>query len=138
MPGSHSTALRALLGIDRHAFSRLIGVDTRTMARWDDGISAPEGAGGIVLGVFVQQVEDEGPDGPLARQMRRLALTDEGLGSLLRGLLANRAPRLNAWGRSCTACDSCGEPDGPARLTDCGHDGCSWCGPDGLRRRARG
>ena len=35
----------------------------------------------------------------------------------------------NRWGRHCDACLECGAPDGPARLTDCGHDGCSYCGP---------
>jgi hypothetical protein len=34
----------------------------------------------------------------------------------------------NRWGRHCDACLACGAPDGPARLTDCGHDGCSHCG----------
>lgn len=34
----------------------------------------------------------------------------------------------NRWGRHCDACLECGVPDGPAGLTDCGHDGCSHCG----------
>lgn len=35
----------------------------------------------------------------------------------------------NPWGRHCDACRACGAPDGPARLTNCGHAGCSYCGP---------
>ena len=40
----------------------------------------------------------------------------------------------NPWGRHCDACRRCGAPDGPARLTDCGHAGCSFCGLPRERR----
>lgn len=41
------------------------------------------------------------------------------------------APALQASEQSlaeCPECDDCGVPDGPARLTRCGHVGCKRCG----------
>lgn len=43
------TALRDRLGVDRPTFARIVGVDTRTVFRWEAGDVTPSGAAEAVI-----------------------------------------------------------------------------------------
>jgi branched-subunit amino acid ABC-type transport system permease component len=51
------TALRERLGVDRPRFARIVGVDTRTVFRWEAGEVQPSGAAGAVLTGLRQKLE---------------------------------------------------------------------------------
>lgn len=43
------TVLRERLGVDRPTFARIVGVDTRTVFRWEAGEVTPSGAAEAIL-----------------------------------------------------------------------------------------
>ncbi len=86
-----SRTLRVALGLDLPSFARMIGVDLRSATRWELGETSPTGAAEVLLAVLWQQVEAEGPGGKTVRRIQRHAAVGEGLGALLRGLLAGRS-----------------------------------------------
>lgn len=48
---TQAAAVRSKLGLSQSAFSRLLGVSTRTVQDWEQGRRAPNGAAQTLLGV---------------------------------------------------------------------------------------
>lgn len=62
MTANEVRALRGRLGMDPQGFARLVGVDLRTVQRWESGKVQPSGAAeAVILGVREKLEKD--PDG---------------------------------------------------------------------------
>lgn len=78
-------SFRTILGLSRVGFSQLIGVDTRTVVRWEMGEVAPTGAAAaVLLGLTTALANDEGDT---VRTLLRQAASIGGLAYLLITLL---------------------------------------------------
>ncbi len=75
-------ALRGALGLDRSAFARIVGVDTRSVYRWEMGEVQASGAALAVLRGFAEVMKGSG--GPALRaRVERVAGLGCGLALLL-------------------------------------------------------
>ncbi len=52
-------ALRVRLGLDPAGFAKLVGVDARTVSRWELGIARPTGAAEAVLSALREKLDKD-------------------------------------------------------------------------------
>lgn len=60
--------LRELLDMNRAEFASILGVDSRTIARWEDGHAGPTGTSRAVLAAFREVLTRRSPDNVMAVQ----------------------------------------------------------------------
>lgn len=63
--------LRHHLGMDQEVFARLLGVDLRTVQRWEQGLSGPQGAAEAVLLAFREALHVSLDPAPVLDFLRR-------------------------------------------------------------------
>lgn len=61
-PSQDVLELRTLLNMNRTEFANLLGVDNRTIFRWEDGHSEPTGTARAVLAAFRETLTRRSPD----------------------------------------------------------------------------
>ena len=71
--------LRQRLGSDRIAFAKIVGVDLRTVSRWEAGKVAPTGSS---LAVMLALQEKLSVDPAKAEEVRKLVASAAGMGGL--------------------------------------------------------
>jgi DNA-binding transcriptional regulator YiaG len=55
-------ALRLRLGLDLPGFAKLMGVDTRSVTRWEQGVARPTGASEAVLSALQEKLQKDPAD----------------------------------------------------------------------------
>ena len=94
-PSNEVLDLRDLIGMSRTEFAAILGVDNRTVSRWEDGSSEPSGTARAVLSAFREVLTRRHPDdAQIVRETLRSSANVGGLGYLLVHL-------LDAWTNAC-------------------------------------
>lgn len=90
------TALRERLGVDHPTFARMVGVDTRTVFRWETGIR-PTGAAEAVLNGIREKLDSDPKGAPDVVDFLVKAAAIGGLAYLVARLLDSvpTSPRRN-------------------------------------------
>lgn len=89
-------ALRDRLGMNQSAFAKLMGVDARTVIRWESGTSRPTGAAEQVLNALREKLEKDPANSENIIAFVAGAVAIGGLAYLLLKLLESAEPPIKS------------------------------------------